>query len=122
MITQDDVHALVAEVDAGRQRWISGALGSNGAGAIEQDRDMTRFGPFGGEAVRGTVELAGRQARAVSRFRGGRGRTELVKSIIVGEIVVLVLIERNQVTFEGLDTEHPWVLRVTEVFERRGDR
>jgi hypothetical protein len=38
-----------------------------------------------------------------------------------GNVVVLVMIERNEVMFEGRDGPQPWVLRTTQVF-RRSDR
>lgn len=120
MITADDVQSLVKALDEGRQDWINGELGSSGDGSLAQHEDMTLFAPFGGEVVRGLGDLKPRQARAVSQFRGGTGTSELVKAIVAGDVVTLVLTERSDVTFEGRDSPHPWVLRVTEVFQRQG--
>lgn len=44
----------------------------------------------------------------------------VVKTIVAGDIVVVVLIERNEVTVEGATDPQPWVLRTTQVFEQRG--
>jgi ketosteroid isomerase-like protein len=45
----------------------------------------------------------------------------VIRTIVEGDLVVLVMIERNEVTFDGRDGPHPWVLRTTQVF-RRSDR
>jgi ketosteroid isomerase-like protein len=42
--------------------------------------------------------------------------------MVSGDLVVVVLVERNEVTVEGGDAPQPWVLRTTQVFERRDDR
>jgi ketosteroid isomerase-like protein len=39
-----------------------------------------------------------------------------------GDLVVLVMIERSLVTFEGRTEPQPWILRTTQVFRRDGDR
>lgn len=31
-------------------------------------------------------------------------------------VVIVVMVDRNEVRFEGRDEPHPWVLRITEVF------
>lgn len=101
-------------VDRGRQSWIDGGRGDG----VDQDDDMTIFGPFGGEAVR-NPGLSERQKQAARLFHGGEGACEVVKTVVAGDVVVLVLIERNEVVVEGAEKSQPWVLRTTQVFEKR---
>ena len=117
----EDIDELLAALDRGRQAWIEGRFGL-GSGAHEQDEDMTIFGPFGGPAGRGPG-LPERQRAMASLFLGGTGATEVVNTIVSGDLVVLVLIERNDVKLAGeADAGQPWVLRTTQVFERREGR
>jgi len=105
-------------LDRGRQSWIDGALGNGERLDIDQDDEMTIFGPFGGEAGRGPG-LEDRQHQSARLFRGGTGENEVVKTMVSGDLVVVVLIERNTTIVEGSDEPQPWVLRTTQVFERR---
>jgi len=118
-VKEADIDELLALLDQGRQAWIDGQLGYGRGYDAEQDEDMTIFGPFGGEALRGTAQLAGRQDRAASLFGGGEGRCDLVKTIISGDVVVVIQVERNEARVQGARAPQPWVLRTTQVFERR---
>ncbi len=116
--TPAEIDALVAALDQGRQAWISGRLEETATSHMAQADDMTIFGPFGGE-------LGGsgpQQAKAAALFHGGGGRCELVKAIADGELVVLIMIERNLVRFAADAAPRPWVLRTTQVFRRDGER
>ena len=115
-IDDADLDELLGILDRGRQAWISGELGFG----VEQDSDMTIFGPFGGGAGRGPA-LPERQNAMARLFGGGTGQSEVVKTIVAGDVVVLVLIERNEVRVEGVDGPQPWALRTTQVFERRDE-
>jgi|GEM_PF-4808029 len=99
-ISDTDVEELLAALDRGRAAWISGQLGLGPGLDAEQDPDMTIFGPWGGEAGRG-AGLPDRQKAMASLFHGGTGTSEVVKTIVSGDVVVVVLIERNEVTVEG---------------------
>ena len=120
--TPNDIHRLVDDLDRGRQAWISGQLEETATTVMAQADDMTIFGPFGGELGRGGPEGVARQRAVAARFGGGSGRCELVKAMASGEMLVLVMIERNTVTFMGDSAPRPWVLRTTQVFRRDGDR
>lgn len=115
------VDELLELLDAGRQRWIEGKLGFSRGFDVEQDADMSIFGPFGGEALRGTEQLTGRQDRAAELFSGGTGTSEVVRTIVSGDLVVVVLVERNDARVLGGDEPQPWVLRTMQVFERRSE-
>lgn len=116
--TDAEIARLVDELDRGRQAWISGALETTATDHMVQDDAMTLFGPFGGLVV----TPGPMQAKLVSLFHGGTGRCELVKAMADGDLLVLVMIERNDVMFEGHATPQPWVLRTTQVFQRDGER
>ena len=120
-VTEDELADLLMELDAGRQSWIDGKLGFGDAMDVGQDEDMTIFGPFGG-MLRGTSELAGRQRRAAQLFEGGEGSCEVVKTIIGGDVVTVIQIERNVARVRGRQQAQRWVLRTTQVFERRDGR
>lgn len=120
-VTEAEVAELLARLDEGRQSWIDGKLGYGRGFDIDQDEDMTIFGPFGGEAARGTAELAGRQDRAASLFSGGSGRCDVIKTIVAGDVVVVIQVERNEARVQGSGIPQSWMLRTTQVFERRGD-
>lgn len=117
-ISDTDVEELLDALDRGRAAWISGQLGLGPGLDAEQDPDMTIFGPWGGEAGRG-AGLPDRQKAMASLFHGGTGSSEVVKTIVSGDVVVVVLIERNEVIVEGQADPQPWVLRTTQVLERR---
>lgn len=121
-ISEPEIQELVRALDAERQAWIEGRFDPNAAGKMIQATDMTIFGPFGGEAGAGGPELRVRQKRVNESFRGGSGQCEVVRSIAADELLVLVMIERNQVTFEGRDQPQAWSLRTTQVFRRDGNR
>ena len=118
-MTDADVQNLLTLLDEGRQSWIEGTLGFGRRFEVDQDDDMTLFGPFGGEVVRGTSELEERQNRAESLFSGGTGRCEVVKTIVGGSIVTVVQVERNEASVGGAVEPQAWVLRTTQVFELR---
>ena len=117
-ISDADIEQLLTALDSGRPAWISGALGVGPGLDAEQDADMTIFGPFGGEAGRG-AGLPDRQRAMADLFHGGTGRSEVVKTIVSGDLAVVVLIERNEAVIDGGDDPQPWVLRTTQVLERR---
>jgi ketosteroid isomerase-like protein len=114
-ISKDDLDALLSALDRGRQLWIEGRL-SEGTRVAQAD-DMTLFGPFGGESPRLTAaDLSAVQQRAASQFAGGTGACEVVKTIVSGDLAVVIMIERNEVQLRGHDEMQPWVLRTTQAF------
>jgi len=120
-VNEADLEELVVLVDRGRQSWIDGTFGYGDGLDVAQDDDMTIFAPFGGEAGRGSG-LQDRQQQAARLFHGGTGACEVVKTIVSGDVVVLVLVERNEsVSVDGSDEPQPWVLRTTQVFEKRNE-
>ena len=76
-VTDAEIQKLVEELDRERQAWIEGRFDPKSAGHMVQARDMTIFGPFGGEAGSGGPELETRQRRMSSMFRGGSGMADV---------------------------------------------
>src|SRR5439155_23784940 len=87
-----------------------------------QRGDVTLMNPFGGHSGQGIGNVRPVQNRAISYFESGTDASiELLQAIVSDDVVCLVVIERSMVKFKGREAPHPWVLRVTEVFQRQGD-
>ena len=125
-VTDDDVKDLIVALEQGRARWINGQ-GDFAAddSAYRQADDMTIFGPFGGPGpAPGAVtpeQMRVGQAAISAQFHGGEGSCELVRTIVEGDLVIVVLIERSMVSFKAFSTPQPWVLRTTQVFRKTDD-
>jgi len=86
---------------------------------IPHAADYTLMDPFGGEPTRG-FDASGESLQALERFfQGGEGELEVVESYTSGDLVVLVVIERQHGQVGGLP-EQDLSLRVTWVFRREG--
>jgi ketosteroid isomerase-like protein len=120
--SEKEIRKLVEELDRGRAAWINGRPESSGTRYMVQASDMFVFPPFGGTAPESGAGLLQAQRRTAAQFKGGSGKIELVKAMSSGDLLVLVLIERNEVNFAGRAAPHPWILRTTQVFRRDGDR
>jgi hypothetical protein len=122
-VADEEVQELIALMDMGRARWVSGHGEFSEDAPFRQADDMTIFGPFGGPSPDLSPEaLAAGQASISALFHGGDGSCEVVNWIVESDLVVLVMIERSTVMFEGRDAPHPWVLRTTQVFRRIDER
>jgi hypothetical protein len=125
-VTDDEVQRLIEAMDLVRARWISGDGEFSEDAPFRQADDMTIFGPFGGSSPRpgdlSPEALAAAQAATSAQFHGGEGSCEVVRTIVEGDLVVLVMIERSAVMFEGRDAPHPWILRTTQIFRRADDQ
>ncbi len=79
--------------------------------------DYTLMTPFGGAPSRGFVDTPERRAALARFFRSGTSTIEQVASYTSGDLVVLVMIERQRVAVGDLP-EQDWSLRVTQVYRR----
>jgi ketosteroid isomerase-like protein len=79
-------------------------------------RGFTLMNPFGGEPTR-YDNRAESLARVAGYFKGGEAKLELVEAHASGDIVVLVMIERQHGEVGGLPDQE-WSLRVTQVYRR----
>ena len=115
----EEIRGLLADTRRRQHEWIRGA---EGATSDIQHPDMTIYGPFGGPARRMSEGGARAQRETRALFQGGTSEAQLVRAIESGDLVVLVLFETSMVKFAGREDPHPWTLRVTEVYQRTGDR
>jgi ketosteroid isomerase-like protein len=81
--------------------------------------DYTLMSPYGGEPTRGFDASPERLEATARFFQGGEANLELVQSYTSGDIIVLVVIERQHGQVGGLPDQN-WSLRVTLVFRREG--
>lgn len=124
-ISEAEIQELVAAADRGRDLWIHGTLSWEVSDSIiSQADDATIFGPFGGVAPEGRAPIVrpdGQRAMA-GRFQGGTGRTEFVRAIVEGNLVILLFVDRSTVRFDGFETPQPWELRITEIFRKQNGK
>jgi ketosteroid isomerase-like protein len=86
---------------------------------IRHADDYTLMAPFGGEPTHG-FDASSERLEAMERyFQAGEADLELVQSYTSGDIVVLVVIERQHGQVGGLP-DQDWSLRVTLIFRREG--
>jgi ketosteroid isomerase-like protein len=81
--------------------------------------DFTLMSPFGGEVTRESVasNSAARLAELEDFFKGGQCNLEVVETYASGDLVVLVVVERQHGLVGHLPPQD-WSLRVTLVFRR----
>jgi ketosteroid isomerase-like protein len=83
--------------------------------------DFTLMQPFGGPVSHG-FDTSAKHLEELSRyFRNGETVSELVQAYASGDMIVLVVIERQHGEVGGLP-DQDWSLRVTQVYRRRGDQ
>jgi ketosteroid isomerase-like protein len=86
---------------------------------IRHADDYTLMQPFGGPPTRGFNARPENVAALARFFKGGESTLEVAESYASGDLVVLVLIERQHGTVGGL-ADQDWSLRVTQVYRRSG--
>jgi ketosteroid isomerase-like protein len=79
--------------------------------------DYTLMAPFGGEPTHGFDASRERLEAMEQYFQAGEANLELVQSYVSGDLVVLVVIERQHGKVGGLP-DQDWSLRVTLVYRR----
>ncbi len=86
---------------------------------IRHADDYTLIQPFGGEPTRGFDHRPENLAALARFFKSGESTLEVTESYASGDLVVLVLIERQHGEVGGLP-DQDWSLRVTQVYRRSG--
>src|SRR5918911_3639310 len=81
--------------------------------------EYTLMAPFGGEPTRGFDASSESLEAMECFFQGGEAELEVVESYTSGDLVVLVVIERQHGEVGGLPRQD-WSLRVTLVYRRDG--
>jgi len=87
---------------------------------ITHSGDYTLMNPFGGAPSRGFVDTPERRDAMARFFKRGASTIEPIASYASGDLVVLVMIERQRVAVGDLG-EQDWSLRVTQVYRRDGE-
>jgi ketosteroid isomerase-like protein len=121
MADTDAVVQRLLEQKARTQRaWVNGEVSPEIFG---QRAHVTLLNPFGGYSGRGQEGVQAVQQGAIAHFVGSASEveSELLHAIVSDDLAVLVMIERSQVRLKGYDEPRPWLLRVTQVFQREGD-
>ena len=116
-IADDELAGFVRRIEEATTAFLRGdmegylALTPHAAG-------FTLFNPFGGEATRYDDRRESLRA-AAAFFEDGEARVELVEAHASGDLLVLVMIERQRARVGGLAGQD-WSLRVTQVYHREG--
>lgn len=105
------VERLSAEANSALMRGDIGAYVS----LMRYSDDFTFMSPFGGHPKRRSDFTDERMAAMGRYFRNGDFAQELVESYAAGNLVVLIVIERQTVEVGGLPAQE-WPLRVTLVY------
>lgn len=117
-ITDQDLADLIERVATAAKAYISGDMDTYFS-LIHHADDFTLMSPFGGTPEHGFDTSPEHLAALKSFFRGGEAEIEVVETYASGDLVVLVIVERQHGQIGGLP-EQDWSLRVTLVFRRNG--
>ncbi len=112
MITEDDLQALVEAVRIAQVAFVNGRFDP-----LFDVSEGTIFPPMGGGAIGGPgfTELS---AGFAAQFHDGEAEIDVVQTIVAGDVVCVVQVERNIVRFGDGTDRVPWNLRATMVFRR----
>jgi ketosteroid isomerase-like protein len=117
-VTDEELAELIQRTVVAAKAYIRGDMRTYFS-LIQAGDDYTLMSPFGGEVTRG-FDISPERLEALARyFRNGEAELELVQTYTSGDLVVLVLIERQHGEVGGLP-DQDWSLRVTWVFRRDG--
>lgn len=116
--SQRTVSDLVKRTEQAGAALIRGDINAY-LGLIRHADDYTLMQPFGGPATRGFDGRPEKLAELARFFKTGESRLELTQSYASGDLIVLVVIERQHAEVAGLP-DQDWSLRVTQVYRRNG--
>lgn len=113
------VRELFERTVAAQRAWVAGD--ASGYEALFSPEQLTIFGPFGGPALKGRTP--GAAQRVADLFSDGTADLELVDSVVSdgGDVICLVMVERCDVLFNGVEGRRRWDLRTTQIYRRSGN-
>ncbi len=114
----DEVADLVRRCADAAAAFIRGDMGTY-LELITHAVDYTLMAPYGGEPRHGFDSSDDALRGMAQFFTGGEATVDLVSSYSSGDLVVLVLVERQHGEVGGLP-DQDWSLRVTLVFRHEG--
>ena len=117
-VTDEELAELIQRTAEAAKAFIRGDMRTYFT-LIRHGDDYTLMSPFGGEPTRG-FDTSPERIEALERyFRNGEAELDVVQTYTSGDLVVLVVIERQHGEVGGLPDQN-WSLRVTWVFRRDG--
>jgi hypothetical protein len=114
-ITDAELAELIRRTEEATSAFIRGEM-SRYLELTPHARGFTLMNPFGGLPTR-CDNRAETLAKAAGYFKGGEAKLELVQAHASGDILVLVMLERQHGGVGGLP-DQDWSLRVTQVYRR----
>jgi ketosteroid isomerase-like protein len=117
-VTEADVADLIASVVEATSAFINGDM-RRYVTLIKHADDYTLMSPTGGDTIHGFEESEENLDDMARFFKSGEATLEVVQTYASGDLVVLVVVERQH----GEVGDYPpqeWSLRVTLVFRREG--
>jgi ketosteroid isomerase-like protein len=117
-VTDTELDELIELVDEATSAFIGGDM-RRYLSLIKHADDYTLMAPTGGDVTHGFEMSEERQTEMERFFKTGDAALELVQTYASGDLVVLVVVERQH----GEVGDYPaqeWSLRVTLVFRRQG--
>jgi ketosteroid isomerase-like protein len=117
-ITDDKINDLIRRTAEANSAFMRGDM-SRYLTLVTHADDYTLMAPFGGAPTRGFDVSSERLAELTRYFKAGTSKLELVQTYASGDMVVLVMIERQRGEVGGLP-DQDWSLRVTQVYRRDG--
>ena len=115
-VTNDELASLVRRTEEATSALIRGDIRGYLARIVHAE-DYTLMSPYGGDTARGFDDSDEAIEELAWFFRGGEATVEVVESYASGDLVVLVVVERQHGEIAGLP-DQDWSLRVTWVFRR----
>ncbi len=117
-VTEAELAELIQRIAEAAKAYIRGDMRAYFT-LIRHGDDYALMSPFGGEPQRG-FDTSPERLDALERFfRNGDAELEVVETYTSGDLVVLVVIERQHGEVGDLP-DQDWSLRVTWVFRRDG--
>ena len=114
-ITDEELAELIRRTEEATSAFMRGDM-SRYLELTPHASGFTLMNPFGGTPTR-YDNRAESLAKAADYFKGGEAKLELVQAHASGDILVLVMLERQHGEVGGLP-DQDWSLRVTLVFRR----
>ncbi len=118
-MTDAELDDIIARTASASLAWMQGDWARGYGPFIADGEDVTIYGPFGGPAVRGEAWKAAGPA-AAAQFRDGVSALQVISAFRSQDLAVLVTLEEQRGDIAG-HTDHPWTLRVTQVYRRCAD-
>ncbi len=115
-----DVTGLIHRADRANAAFVRGDMTTWFGIVSPIAPDFTLMQPFGGPPSRGFDGSPGHLEELARYFRNGEATLEVVQTYATANMVVLVVIERQHGQVGGLP-DQDWSLRVTLVYQRRGN-